>query len=169
MVQDFAVNAEQKFERRNIMASDLFGGLFKGLSGFMPDDDPDSQIFKLTNEFSDLQQKEIELYAQIGKKAIELYPNEKAFADIFDELRILKRKQDETKQRLEKIKTDKEKKEQEMDLFICPECGEENEVGTKFCQGCGAKLSGNTHVFCSSCGAENKVGVKFCGECGAKL
>lgn len=48
--------------------SDFFGGLMKGQSGFMPQDDPDVKV----TELNDLQKKEAELYMQIGKQALEL-------------------------------------------------------------------------------------------------
>ncbi len=54
------------------MANDVFGGLgglMKGLSGFMPQDDPDVQIMKLQSDVSDLKQQEQEIFAQIGRQA----------------------------------------------------------------------------------------------------
>lgn len=52
--------------------SDFFGGLMKGLSGFMPQDDPDVKVMMAQSELNDLQKKEAELYMQIGKQALEL-------------------------------------------------------------------------------------------------
>ncbi len=47
----------------------------------------------------------------------------------------------------------------------CAECGHQNPVGTKFCGGCGTKLT----LTCAACGASNPAGNKFCGECGTLL
>ena len=49
--------------------------------------------------------------------------------------------------------------------IICPKCGQVNEKGAKFCEGCGEKLQ----LTCPSCGAPIPVGKKFCSECGATL
>ncbi|WP_312613342.1 hypothetical protein [Oscillibacter sp.] len=47
------------------MANDLFGGLMKGLSGFMPQDDPDVKLMSAQSDLSDLQQQETAIYADI--------------------------------------------------------------------------------------------------------
>ena len=50
------------------MGNDLFGGLgglMKGLSNFMPQDDPNTQLFKLQAEVTDLKKKENDLYARL--------------------------------------------------------------------------------------------------------
>jgi len=39
----------------------------KGLSNFMPQDDPNTQLFKLQAEVTDLKKKENDLYARLGK------------------------------------------------------------------------------------------------------
>lgn len=47
----------------------------------------------------------------------------------------------------------------------CPSCGAVNYKGTKFCAGCGKKLTNN----CPDCGQEVVLGVKFCPNCGANM
>ena len=52
--------------------ADLFsglGGLMKGLSNFMPQDDPNTKLLKLQGEVADLKKQETNLYTEIGKKA----------------------------------------------------------------------------------------------------
>lgn len=52
-------------------------------------------------------------------------------------------------------------------LMVCPNCGAENQQGTKFCSECGTKLGGKPK--CASCGTENEPGAKFCCDCGARM
>ncbi len=49
----------------------------------------------------------------------------------------------------------------------CPNCGTENPANSKFCNNCGAKLTGT--VKCPTCGTENPPGAKFCSNDGTKL
>ena len=48
---------------------------------------------------------------------------------------------------------------------ICPQCGKPS-GGGKFCNNCGTSLALNK---CPNCGTENNAGTKFCRECGNKL
>ena len=55
------------------------------------------------------------------------------------------------------------------DCAICPNCGQQNDVGAKFCGGCGTKLPEIGMVekeCCSNCGATFPEDVRFCVECG---
>jgi hypothetical protein len=55
------------------MSNDLFGGLgglMKGLSGFMPQDDPDVKLMNTQSELNDLQNQETALYAEIGRQSL---------------------------------------------------------------------------------------------------
>jgi len=54
-------------------------------------------------------------------------------------------------------------------LILCPSCGAQNPVGTKFCGNCGASLLPAAKVKCPKCGAENVATMKFCGSCGSPL
>ena len=47
----------------------------------------------------------------------------------------------------------------------CPACGAVNLKGTKFCSGCGKKLTNS----CPNCGKEVVLGIKFCPNCGANM
>jgi membrane protease subunit (stomatin/prohibitin family) len=49
----------------------------------------------------------------------------------------------------------------------CPSCKAANPAGARFCNSCGASMSGNKT--CPGCKAENPAGARFCGGCGAKL
>lgn len=157
------------------MANDLFGGLgglMKGLSGFMPQDDPDVKVMTAQTELNDLTAQEAELYAAIGKKAVMLY-GDAPFAEEGARLRLLKENIALAEVRLNGAVAEKEgreKQEQEArERCTCPSCGHENPEGVKFCQECGTKLGGSDKCFCGECGAQNPRGTRFCGECGAKL
>jgi len=166
------------------MANDLFGslgsglgGLVKGLSSIMPQDDPAVKILNAQTEVSELKAKEEKLYGAIGRKAVELYGLE-SFPEQSDELKlvqtnlvsaeekvaVLKKEKEDADQA---AKAEEEARRQAIAPYICPSCGFENAEGTKFCNECGTKL-GIQKSFCTSCGAELQAGARFCGECGAR-
>jgi hypothetical protein len=77
------------------MSKDIFGGLggglgelMKGLSGFMPQDDPNMQILNAQTEVNDLSKQEAELYSEIGKRAVEVYGLE-PFAELSGKLKLV--------------------------------------------------------------------------------
>jgi class 3 adenylate cyclase/tetratricopeptide (TPR) repeat protein len=45
---------------------------------------------------------------------------------------------------------------------VCPTCGSDHQLGAKFCEVCGTKLSAT----CTSCGAPLGPAARFCRECG---
>ncbi|MDD2955181.1 MAG: hypothetical protein PHD67_02570 [Oscillospiraceae bacterium] len=79
--------------------SDLLGGLMKGLSGFMPQDDPAVQLMTAQSEVSDLVEKEKELYAEIGKKAAEQYGLD-SFGPLADRVRLVQSNLSSAQERL---------------------------------------------------------------------
>lgn len=156
--------------------ADLFGGLgglMKGLSSFMPQDDPNTKIFNANNELNELQQRELELYAEIGKKVISDIGDRPEFADIVSELQENQRRQVKIREVLkaaEDEKKEKERKEQEeKEALTCPNCDYVNPEGVKFCQECGTKLGAPSKSACPGCGMKNPPESRFCGECGHKL
>ncbi len=62
--------------------------------------------------------------------------------------------------------TVKETKE-EVNTKTCSECGAKVSAKSKFCPECGSKL--NVKSFCPECGKEINGNAKFCPECGNKL
>ena len=151
--------------------SDLFSGLMKGLSSFMPADDPNTQLFKLQNEVNDLKKKESEIYVEIGKAAAEQYGLE-SFGEVADRLKLTQSNLAAAQQKLDDAQAaEAERKRAEAAAKAertCPSCGHVNPEGTKFCQECGQKLGSQGNV-CPSCGTANAPGIKFCQECGNKL
>ena len=166
------------------MANDLFGalggslgGLVKGLTSIMPQDDPAVKIVNAQTEAAELKKKEETLYAKIGRRAEELYGLE-VFAEFADELRLVQTNLAAAEEKVAVLQREKEeadnaaRAEEEarkaaMAAYVCPNCGYENAEGMKFCNECGTKL-GQQKSFCTSCGAELQTGMRFCGECGAR-
>jgi membrane protease subunit (stomatin/prohibitin family) len=54
-------------------------------------------------------------------------------------------------------------------VILCPNCGAQNVVGTKFCGNCGKSLAPTPKIKCPKCGAEMPETMKFCGNCGSPL
>jgi len=149
------------------------GGLMKGLSSFTPQDDPDTKIFNATNELNELQQRELQLYAEIGRKMIPSVRDRPEFAAIINELNENQKKQVQIKEKLraaEEEKKEKKRKEKEqLEARTCPNCSFVNPEGSKFCQECGEKLGTLSKSICPKCGTENSPQSRFCSECGNKL
>ncbi|MCC8026666.1 MAG: zinc-ribbon domain-containing protein [Clostridium sp.] len=147
------------------------GGIVKGITNFMPADDPNTQLLKLQSEVSDLKSQETGLYTEIGRAAVEKYGLD-AFSDVADRMKLIQANLAAAEAKLQEAKGEAEAREKaEKEALAgrtCPQCGHENPEGVKFCQECGAKLGGQGTP-CPSCGAQNPPGVKFCQECGTKL
>ena len=163
-----------------IMANNPFGalgGLVKGLSTLMPQDDPNVKLMNAQSELADLQAREESIYAKIGKKAVaELGVDH--FGDAARELTLVQMNIEDAQKKLaaaqdlhdeaeRKAAEEAERAAAEDAANRCPDCGAQNAPGTKFCSECGAKLA--TSAFCAECGAQNAPGTKFCGECGNRL
>jgi membrane protease subunit (stomatin/prohibitin family) len=50
--------------------------------------------------------------------------------------------------------------------IICPNCGNSNPEGQKFCGSCGDNIQPKKNIVCQNCGAQVPMGNKFCGNCG---
>ena len=146
---------------------DGLGGLMKGLSGFMPQDDPNVKVMMANTEISDLQKQETEIYAQIGKQA--LAQGLVSFPELEKKLQLVQENLSAARSKLENAQTEKDQlestKRAEEEACRCPECNYMNPEGVKFCQECGTKLGARK---CIGCGASLSPGVNFCGECGAR-
>jgi ribosomal protein L40E len=161
------------------MADNIFnglnglGGFMKGLSSFMPQDDPDTKVFQATTELNDLQKNETELYAKIGKKVYPSISSQPEYADIVYELSDNQRRQNRIQEQLKAAQQEKQEKdkaaEEELEARTCPNCQTVNPEGVKFCQECGAKLGQISQFTCPKCGFKNPPQTRFCGECGTRL
>ena len=157
------------------MASDFLGGLgglMKGLSGLMPQDDPAVKMMNNQTEVNDLKGQQTDIFAQIGKMAVE-QQGVGSFGEIGERLKLVQINLAAAESKLNAAKQEQEAVERAEDeaeeKSTCPECGAHNTEDVNFCQECGAKLGVAKKVFCSGCGAENAPGTKFCGSCGAKI
>lgn len=162
------------------MAGDLFGnlgnlggslgGLMKGLSSFMPADDPNTQLIRLQSEVTTLKKQESEIYNEIGRKAVGEYGIE-SFPDVADRMKLIQSNLAVAEEKLAQVKGEIEARDNAVQAAkaqrMCPQCRHENPEGVKFCQECGSKLG--VQNLCPSCGTANPTGVKFCQECGSKL
>lgn len=174
-----------KSEEKN-MGNDLFGGLggglggslgglVKGLSSIMPQDDPAVKMMNAQTEVSSLQKQEQDLYAEIGRKAVQMYGID-TFGDTANKLKLVQANLQTAQEALNATKAQQAAAKAEEDArrqaeeaaaaaLRCPSCGHTNPEGTKFCQECGAKIGASA---CVSCGAPLQAGSRFCGECGAR-
>lgn len=148
------------------MVNDLFGGMFKGLSAFMPQDDPNTKLFTLSSEANDLQQQETQLYANIGKRVFDSISENPAYSDVLEELHSVQRRLKQVQNQLKAAQDEKEALERMAEALRCPDCNTENPEGVKFCKECGCKLG---TAACSKCGTVNPPQTRFCSECGNKL
>ncbi len=155
------------------MSNDLFGGIMKGLGAFMPKDDPNIKLFQAQNEINDLQNKELELYAEIGRKILPEISGKQEYSDLVTELNYTQKKLAAAREELadaQNTKSEQEIKEKEALISrTCPNCDTLNPEGVKFCQECGARLNLTAKVRCQACGAEFPTGTRFCGECGSQI
>lgn len=155
------------------MTNDIFGGLMKGLGAFMPKDDPNTKLFQSQSEISELETREAELYAEIGRKLYPSIVSQPEYEDLVTELKYIQKKLQTAKEELQEVqnvKSEQNQKDQEqLKIRTCPNCETLNPEGVKFCQECGAKLHLSSKVKCIECGAEFPVGTRFCGECGKAL
>lgn len=155
------------------MANDLFGGLgglMKGLSSFMPQDDPNVKLMQAQTEIEDLKKQENELFAEIGRKAYAENPS--AFPQN-DRIKLIQSNIVSAQAKLETSKSEqleaKKAKEQAENARLCPNCDTLNPEGVRFCQECGSKVGLITSAFCQGCGKENPPNTRFCGGCGMKI
>ncbi len=147
------------------MGNNLFGGLggiMKGLSGLMPQDDPDAKLFQAQTEIADFEEQANKIYAEIGKSAYEKNPSAWPQGD---RLRLVLTNLDAAKAKHDALVQEKQAAEQANAAGVCPSCGHKNPEQMKFCGECGMKLGA---ARCVSCGTELEPGTRFCGECGAR-
>lgn len=161
----------------------ILDGLVKGISGFLPQDDPDVKILNTQTELRELSQKEEKIFARLGRAVYNTDGGE-SYPEIKMELEILFNNRHAVEERLQAARDEKilrekaeaeerARREAEERAHNCPNCGTYNPEGTNFCQGCGTRLVTPAQApaskrFCPNCGAEVATGYRFCSDCGTK-
>lgn len=97
------------------------------------------RVSQLQTEISQLEKKQTEIYASIGKLAVESEGLEK-FGDVGTELAGLEEETAAKRAELSGLKTPADGSAACGDGF-CKNCGTKYTEGTKFCSSCGAKLT----------------------------
>ncbi|MDR3069745.1 MAG: zinc ribbon domain-containing protein [Propionibacteriaceae bacterium] len=154
------------------MTSDIFGGLgglMKGLSGFMPQDDPNTKLFNAQSELTDLNRQADAAYIEIGKAAYGQNPGQWPQNDklklILANIAAAEAKRDELDRQKKAVESENAAKDA---AATCSDCGHRNLEGVKFCQECGSPLTSGSPKHCVGCGVELAAGARFCGSCGAQ-
>ena len=151
------------------MGNDMFGGLMKGLSSVLPQDDPNIKKFTAQSKINDLKEEETGIYAELGKKVMEEEPGK--YPGFEERLRAVRMELSEAESGAKKAdmeaKEAEKVKEAETAKRTCPGCGTINEEGVKFCSECGTEIGQG--LTCPGCGAALSPGTKFCGSCGTKV
>lgn len=155
------------------MAKDIFGGLMKSFGAFMPKDDPDIKAFQAQTEITDLENREQELYAEIGKKEFPRIQDNPEYSTLVQELVTLQKNLQTARFELQRVQSEKAEKdllEKEGLLSrTCSNCDFLNPEGVKFCQECGSSLGKANKIKCPNCNTDYPPGTRFCGECGNQL
>ncbi|HJJ30245.1 MAG TPA: zinc-ribbon domain-containing protein [Methanocorpusculum sp.] len=97
------------------------------------------RISQLQSEISQLEKKQNDIYAAIGRMAVEADGAEK-FGDVGANLAELQEEAAVKKAELNELKPPVEASAESGDGF-CPSCGTKYTAGTKFCGSCGGKLN----------------------------
>lgn len=94
------------------MKDDVFaglGGLMKGLTGLMPQDDPEVKKMQAQSDLNDLRKQETEIYAEIGKQALSRSSGQ--FPELESKLRLVQVSLAQAQSRLEQVKAEEAKKD----------------------------------------------------------
>ena len=90
--------------------SNIIDGLVKGLSGFMPQDDPDVKIFNAQAELKELSEKEEKIFARLGRAVYDTDGGE-SHPEIKTELEVLLGSRHAAEERLQAARDEKVQRE----------------------------------------------------------
>lgn len=135
-----------------------------------------TKTITLKARLADLDRKGDELYAQLGRKAVDMLRENEGFygnnRGLFDSVDEYERQRRSVEDELDRLKALAELTSAQSNTVVCPKCGRQNAGGNNFCVGCGAKLDkpqpGQQEMrFCPACGAPVRPGASFCSACGS--
>lgn len=130
----------------------------KGLTGLMPQDDPEVKKMQAQSDLNDLRKQETGIYAEIGKQALSRSSGQ--YPELESKLRSVQASLVQAQSKMEQVQAEEARKRQEeqraKEQRTCPQCGHLNQEGVKFCQECGTKIGASK---CRSCGATLSPGA----------
>lgn len=129
-----------------------------------------AEITRLNVEISGLEQKRRDLYIKLGEYLVlheELLPaGDETVQELQGTLGEIREKLEQTRRQLLDVKK----------CSICPNCGAEVDLSSKFCDRCGTAIDRSAlegpkeqQVVCPACGTVLESTALFCENCGAKL
>lgn len=151
--------------------NDSLESIFKGISDLLKQSESDINLFTHSAEFAELKKRCRDLYAEIGRQAMNLNPD--GWGSSGEELKKIR----ERIEALEKeYSQSRDNWKQYCDEFkkafvpnACPKCGHINAIDAKFCSQCGVSLDADSTPVCPNCGYEYDEDMAFCPKCGTKL
>jgi predicted amidophosphoribosyltransferase len=138
----------------------------KGLSGFLPQDDPNVKLMTAQAQIKDLKDQEDAIFAEIGRTAYAQNPG--AFAAQASKLALIQANLTQAEASLAEANQAQEVAQAAQAALTCPNCATVNAEGVRFCHDCGSEI-GAPKPGCPACGETYALGTRFCGGCGAKL
>ena len=120
--------------------SNIIDGLIKGVSGFLPQDDPDVKILTAQAELREFSEKEEKIFARLGRAVYDTDGGE-SHPEIKTELEVLFNNRYAAEERLQAARDEKilrekaeaeerARREAEEAAHSCPNCGSYNSPGT---------------------------------------
>lgn len=129
-------------------------------------DEMKAKIEEIAGQIAGLEQTELILYAELGKKIMPELAQDSEYAPLVGKINetiekgaLLRREENSLNDEYQKL----------LKACTCLYCNAVNSVGSVFCEECGKKLGEIPPGYCTGCGCQNNPEMNFCGKCGLKL
>ncbi|MCL2517229.1 MAG: zinc ribbon domain-containing protein [Oscillospiraceae bacterium] len=129
-------------------------------------DEMKAKIEEITGQISELEQTELTLCAELGKKIIPELAQDSEHAPLVWKINEAIEKRAGLNREKNSLNEEYQK---QIKACTCFYCGTINNVGSAFCEECGKKLGELPPGYCTGCGWQNGPDMNFCGKCGSKL
>ena len=129
-------------------------------------DEMKARLEEITGLIAELDQTELTLCAELGKKIMPELAQDSEHAPLVGRINEAIEKRDGLCQ--EEIALNEEY-ERQIKACTCLYCNAVNTAGSAFCEECGKKLGEIPPGYCTGCGWKNNPEMNFCGKCGLKL